>query len=57
MPDAKPATVAVPAGGAAPPTAEESTRSGLTSILRTVAMFFLLQTGMSSAIPMSATDG
>jgi len=44
MPGAKPATVAAPAGAA--PAAEESTKSGVVNILRTVSMFFLLQYGM-----------
>jgi hypothetical protein len=49
MPGAKPATVAAPAGAGAAPAAEESTKSGMVNILRTVSMFFLLQYGMSLA--------
>lgn len=56
MPGAKPATVAVPAGGAAAPPAEEGTKSGLVNILRTVSMFFLLQFGTSFAWRLVVAD-
>jgi len=43
----KAATVAAPGPAGAAPAEEESTRGGLYNILRTVAMFFLMQAGMS----------
>jgi len=56
MPGAKPATVAAPAGAGAAPAAEESTKSGMVNILRTVSMFFLLQYGMSLAWRLMSAD-
>jgi len=56
MPGAKPATVAAPAPAGAAPAAEESTKSGIVNILRTVSMFFLLQFGMSLFWRLAFTD-